>query len=245
MVRTEIRAIDAANALLDALRLHFAGCFLRVEHQANRTWSSITFRGARHELLLFVEGAGAGAMADAFVLNPPAESLELRGHTLCDLKPGNASRACRGSWARIAIEALTVENSPLESPTVIPDEDVPPEGIVHVVDRDGQPFFLLGFADGTIVITNAAPAPGSLKLHRFANAGQAHAAGRVLKRHASLDANGETWFVPTARETTPLTREWIAAFIVWGASLERELSQALRFLGAGAYPLTEQAKAYL
>jgi hypothetical protein len=51
---------DAATALLRAVRVHFvhfAGFVL--EEIRSRRWASITFRGARHELVFRLEGEGA------------------------------------------------------------------------------------------------------------------------------------------------------------------------------------------
>lgn len=100
---------DAATALLRALRVHFvhfAGFVL--EEICSRRWASVTFRGARHELVFRLEGEGAEAAAARFLGSLRARDFALRGHLLADLSLVAEER--RPGCARIRLEALTVED---------------------------------------------------------------------------------------------------------------------------------------
>jgi hypothetical protein len=100
---------DAATAFLRAVRVHFghfAGFVL--EEMSSRRWTSVTFRGARHELAFRLEGEGAEAAAGRFLSGLCARSFRLRGHLLADVSLVAEER--RPGWARIRLEALTVED---------------------------------------------------------------------------------------------------------------------------------------
>lgn len=75
----------------------------------SRSWASATFIGARHKLMFRLEGDGAEAAAEAFVGGLAAEEFDLRGHILADINL--VSQECGPGHARIALEALTVEDS--------------------------------------------------------------------------------------------------------------------------------------
>jgi len=238
----------AGAAIEEALRDHFSGLSLIVEASTTRHWTSATFDGGRHELTIKLEGRGAGCRADAFVERYHEVDLRLSGHILISLAPGAAVRACRGSWARLAITAETVVDHP--SPptrTFIADPDLPPAGIVVAVEReDPQPFFLLGFPCGAIVVTNAAPAPAALRLYRFRDERQARAAGEVIEQHARLDVDGQTWFVPDARGAgSSGLRAARAALVLWTERVDGEIARRVRGLGPGFYSLTHKARGYL
>lgn len=99
---------DAATALLDAIRVqavHFAGFV--IEEIRSRRWASVTFQGARHDLVFRLEGEGAEAAAGRFLSGLQARKFELRGHLLADLSLVAQER--RPGFARIRLEALTVE----------------------------------------------------------------------------------------------------------------------------------------
>jgi len=101
---------DAATALLRAVRarfVHFAG--FAIEETRSRRWSSVTFLGARLELVFRLEGEGAEAAAERFLSGLDARALPLPGHLLADLKLVAEER--RPGWARIRLEALTVEEA--------------------------------------------------------------------------------------------------------------------------------------
>ena len=105
---------DATPALLRALRagfVRFGG--VTFEDIASRSWASITFSGARHEITLRLDGDQADAAATAFLSNLEAAEFRLRGHILADIAlvseersvgPGGSPRV------RMRLEALTVED---------------------------------------------------------------------------------------------------------------------------------------
>lgn len=99
---------DATTAFLRAVRGTFVAFngFV-VEDIRSRSWASVTFSGARHELTFRLEGAGAETEAARFVAELPTAEFDLRGHILADISL--VARDCRRDWARITLEALTVE----------------------------------------------------------------------------------------------------------------------------------------
>lgn len=110
-----MRAVnDPATALLRSIAvkfLNFPG--LVVEGVKSRSWASATFTGARHEVDLRLEGAGAAAAAAAFLENLECAEFDLRGHILADISLVSDQR----HWSpgceqvRLRIEALTVEDA--------------------------------------------------------------------------------------------------------------------------------------
>ena len=99
---------EAATALLGAVEGRFAHAARFVlEELRTRSWASVTFRGARHELAFRVEGDGAETAAKAFLAGLKARDFALRGHLLADLSLVGEER--RPGWVRIRLEALTVE----------------------------------------------------------------------------------------------------------------------------------------
>lgn len=99
---------DAATAFLQAIRVqvvHFAGFVL--EEIRSRRWASVTFQGARHEIVFRLEGEGAEEAAGRFLSGLDARNFELRGHLLADVSLVAEER--RPSFARIRLDALTVE----------------------------------------------------------------------------------------------------------------------------------------
>lgn len=101
---------DATAALVSAIRAAFgslAGAVV-VEEIRSRAWASVTFRGARHELRLRLEGAGADAAATRFLDGLEAKEFVLPGHILADI--GRISIQRLPGSVRIALEALTVED---------------------------------------------------------------------------------------------------------------------------------------
>ena len=103
---------DAATALLRALCASFAsfeGAF-RVDELSSRAWASVTFSGARHRVAFSLEGAGAGAAADAFLDRLEETEFDLRGHILADIALVRADRSAAGDKVKVTLEALTVED---------------------------------------------------------------------------------------------------------------------------------------
>ena len=84
----------------------FAGYVL--EEIRSRRWASVTFQGARHELVFRLEGDGAEEAAARFLGGLQARNFPLRGHLLADVSLVSEER--RPGAARIRLEALTVED---------------------------------------------------------------------------------------------------------------------------------------
>jgi hypothetical protein len=80
----------------------------QVEELRSRGWASATFAGARHELRFTVEGEGAEEAAKNFLAGLEAAEFELPGHIVADIALRSEER--RPGFARIALEALTVED---------------------------------------------------------------------------------------------------------------------------------------
>ena len=74
----------------------------------SRRWGSVTFQGARHELLFRIEGAGAESAAGRFLDGLDARNFELRGHLVADVSLIAEER--RPGSARIRLDVLTVED---------------------------------------------------------------------------------------------------------------------------------------
>jgi hypothetical protein len=100
---------DATSALLRALRaaLASAGRFV-LEGVTSRSWASVTFTGARHEIAFRLEGEQAQASAATFLGRLSAAEFELRGHIVADIAV--VSHSIEPGCARIRLEALTVED---------------------------------------------------------------------------------------------------------------------------------------
>jgi hypothetical protein len=101
---------DATTAFLRALRMNFVNFAVGfvLEEVRSRSWASVTFSGARHEIAFRLEGEEAEGAAGAFLTNLQAAEFNLRGHVLADIALVSEER--RPERARIAIEALTVED---------------------------------------------------------------------------------------------------------------------------------------
>jgi hypothetical protein len=99
---------DAATAFVQAIRARLAH-FIHFEivDLRSRSWASVTFRGARHEIDFKLEGEGAQAAAGRLLEDLDARDFRLRGHLLVNLSL--VSQALRPGFARIRLEALTVE----------------------------------------------------------------------------------------------------------------------------------------
>ena len=99
---------DATTAFLRALSVNFVNFGMTIEEIRSRSWASVTFTGARHELTFRVAGEGAAAAADRFLENLEAAEFDLRGHILADIALVSQERS--GDWIRISLEGLTVED---------------------------------------------------------------------------------------------------------------------------------------
>ena len=60
---------DATTAFLRALSVKFDNFAMTIEEIRSRSWASVTFTGARHEITFRVEGEGAAAAVDRFLSN--------------------------------------------------------------------------------------------------------------------------------------------------------------------------------
>ncbi|MGQ0560052.1 MAG: hypothetical protein ACT4OE_10820 [Sphingosinicella sp.] len=79
------------------------GAEARIETQQDAAWSSVTFDGGRHRLVLVLE---QGDAADALAASLATVELELRGHLVADIAvTGQEGKA--GS-TRLTIAAVTV-----------------------------------------------------------------------------------------------------------------------------------------
>jgi hypothetical protein len=77
------------------------------EEIRSRRWASVTFQGARHELVFRLEGEGAEEAAGRFLSHLDASGFRLRGHLVADVALVEQER--RPGLARIRLDALTVE----------------------------------------------------------------------------------------------------------------------------------------
>jgi hypothetical protein len=101
---------DAGSAFVAAVGgnfVNFHGFVL--EEIRTRGWASATFTGARHELAFRLEGEGAEAEASRFLSGLDSRDFDLGGHILADIQLVADER--RPGWARIRVEALTVEEA--------------------------------------------------------------------------------------------------------------------------------------
>ena len=105
---------DATTALLRALRDRLGPSrAIAFEQISSRSWASATFTGARHEIILRLDGEGAVEAAARFAAEAGAAEFRMRGHVVADIaivareeteQPGG------GPAARMKLEVLTVED---------------------------------------------------------------------------------------------------------------------------------------
>lgn len=94
----------------EALQRALCATFLilaTVERHECRDWASVTFSGARHRLVLRLEGEGAAAEADRFLDGLAEREFALEGHILADIALVADERD--GQAVRLTLEALTIE----------------------------------------------------------------------------------------------------------------------------------------
>ena len=100
---------DATAALLRALAPALGPCRgVTVEEVRSRSWASVTFSGARHDLALRIDGEGSEAAAERFLRGLDAAEFPLDGHVLADISLVSQER--RPGCVRLRIEALTVRD---------------------------------------------------------------------------------------------------------------------------------------
>ncbi len=101
---------DATSAFLSSICRTFVSFRLVIEEIRSRSWASVTFAGARHELTFRIAGEGAAEAADEFIHHLEAKEFELRGHVMADIALVSEERKDGEDWVRISLEALTVED---------------------------------------------------------------------------------------------------------------------------------------
>ena len=101
---------DSTTELLRSLCRTFVSFEIAFEEIRSRSWASVTFTGARHELCFRISGEGAAEAADHFIRHLEAREFELRGHIMADIALVSEERPDGGDWVRISLEALTVED---------------------------------------------------------------------------------------------------------------------------------------
>lgn len=103
---------DASAGFFRAIRMKFVNfdAAFTLHELTSRSWASVTFSGARHRIDFSLEGAGAGAAADAFLGGLADEEFDLRGHIVADISLVSEDRSQAGT-VRISLEALTVEDN--------------------------------------------------------------------------------------------------------------------------------------
>lgn len=101
---------DSTTEVTVALRSTFGNFHLVFENIRSRSWASVTFSGARHELSFRISGEGAAEAADHFIRHLEAREFELRGHIMADIALVSEERTDGEDWVRISLEALTVED---------------------------------------------------------------------------------------------------------------------------------------
>ncbi len=104
------RVNDATSAFLRAICVTFGNFDLAIEEIRSRSWASVTFAGARHELIFRIAGEGAAEAADHFIRHLEAKEFELHGHIMADIALVCEERKDGEDWVRISLEALTVED---------------------------------------------------------------------------------------------------------------------------------------
>ena len=100
---------DATTALLRAIT-RVIGAEVTFEEIRSRSWASVTFTGARHEVAMLLKGDAAAAAAERFVADLDVAEFRLRGHILADIALVQKEDAPHGG-VRIRVEALTVEDA--------------------------------------------------------------------------------------------------------------------------------------
>ncbi len=99
---------DATSALLRAIRQRLRACAVTFLTFRSRSWASVTFAGARHEISFRIAGDQAEAAADRFLADLDCAEFHLRGHLLADIVL--ISRETVPDGVEISLEALTVED---------------------------------------------------------------------------------------------------------------------------------------
>lgn len=227
---------DATSALLSAIRREFSGTIVTIEKIRSDGWVNGLYAGAHHEVVVRLDGKGAAEKADAFAATP---DLSLSGHLIAELDVLE-HEAIRGRihYARLALRVNTIEDH--REPRAIAEPDPNPAGALATFEnRRSEPWMLVGYLSGTVVITNGVVNPPALKLYRFRTEAQARAGAEVLIGHARLEIDG-SWFLPDVRAETDAD-EKRRAMLIWAAIIDQQLGWRLRGLGPGHYSIAHRA----
>ena len=102
-------ARDASTALFRGLRANFPGLQTSLKEIRSRSWTSATFAGACHALVIRIEGEGAHEAANRFLACLDAAEFNLIGHVLAEIAFVAEERRDGEQAATLSLEALTVE----------------------------------------------------------------------------------------------------------------------------------------
>jgi hypothetical protein len=97
---------DPTSVLIAAFRAAFTADIF-FEEVKTRAWSSVTFRGARHELRFRVEAPTVEDQAEAFLERMQDRRWIIGGHLVADIEVTASER--RPGLARFSIQVVTVE----------------------------------------------------------------------------------------------------------------------------------------
>jgi hypothetical protein len=89
---------------------YFRG-LVTIDQLARLEWASVTFCGSRHRLCVILRGPGAVGAAADFLADLPELEFEIRGHIVADVALLGEERGDGGTYARLELEALTVEEN--------------------------------------------------------------------------------------------------------------------------------------
>ena len=82
-----------------------------VEQLGRTEWASVTFCGARNRLRVELRGHGAVGAAADFLADLPELEFEIRSHIVADVALLGEERGDGGAYARLELEALTIEEN--------------------------------------------------------------------------------------------------------------------------------------
>lgn len=89
--------------------MNFAG-IIQVKSLSETAWASVTFAGARHRLLVSLDGSGATEAAADFLSDLPDLEWPLAGQIVADVAVIAEQRHHCGRHAELELEVLTIED---------------------------------------------------------------------------------------------------------------------------------------
>ena len=99
---------DVHGALCSAIASLFHPALAEIRSSSQRSWSSVTFNGARHRCELSVSGERANELADQATAAVLGENFVLEGNVVVDIAVTDRRSPSRDR-VEIEFEALTVE----------------------------------------------------------------------------------------------------------------------------------------